>query len=331
MPMSGVFTQSIDHLGLVAGMIEELDIRASIEDELPTKSEDKKVSHATAVSAMILNGLGYVNKQLYLTPRFFEKKAIGHLLGDDVTAQQLNKDTLGRTLDAIYNYGVSELYEKIAHRAIAILGLAPSTIHLDSTSFHVDGKYKQSSNSDNNTNDKVPIHITKGYSRDHHPQLNQVVLNLIVEHQAGIPLMMKAADGNQVDAKAFASIVNEHIDSLKAVDNTPLTLIADAALFTQKGLEAVKEKNINFIPRVPMRLKEAKAFIANTPKDKLAVIDENYSFSEKSINHTDIKQKWVLYSSRHATKRESKTMAKNLLQESSKAAKAAKKLMLPKH
>lgn len=72
--MSGVSTQSIDHLGLVAGMIEELDIKGSMEDELPTKSEDKKVSHATAVAAMILNGLGYVNKQLYLTPRFFEKK-----------------------------------------------------------------------------------------------------------------------------------------------------------------------------------------------------------------------------------------------------------------
>lgn len=328
-----VVIKNLDHLGLVATMVDELEIEKSIDNEISANMNKKSLSYGTLTKAMILNGLGYVNKQLYLTPRFFKDKPLEILFSQTITAEQINDDALGRTLDAIYNYGVSELYEKIAHKAIAALGLTPSTVHLDSTSFHVDGDYKQNETcNDNNDSTKdqerpVPIHITKGYSRDHHPQLNQVVLNLIVEHQAGIPMMMKAADGNQIDTKAFASIVNEHINSLKAMNGTPLTLIADTALFTQKGLEAVKEKNINFISRVPMRLKEAKAFIANTPKDKLTVIDENYSFSEKSINYTDIRQKWVLYSSRHATKRESKTMAKNLLQESSKAAKAAKKLM----
>lgn len=72
--MSEVSTKSIDHLGLVAGIIEELEIKQTIEACLPSKSEEKKVSHATAIVAMILNGLGYANKQLYLTPRFFEKK-----------------------------------------------------------------------------------------------------------------------------------------------------------------------------------------------------------------------------------------------------------------
>ena len=139
--MPEVSTKSIDHLGLVAGMIEELEIKQTIEEHLPSKSEEKKVSHATAIAAMILNGLGYVNKQLYLTPRFFEKKATEHLLGSEVKAEYLNKDTLSRTLDAIYDYGVSELYEKVSHKAVTLLGLTPSTVHLDSTSFHLDGAY----------------------------------------------------------------------------------------------------------------------------------------------------------------------------------------------
>ena len=33
------------------------------------------------------------------------------------------------------------------------------------------------------------INITKGYSRDHRPDLNQAILQLIVENQAGIPLL----------------------------------------------------------------------------------------------------------------------------------------------
>ena len=40
------------------------------------------------------------------------------------------------------------------------------------------------------------IETRKGYSRDHRPELNQVVLNLICENQAGIPVYMKPASGN---------------------------------------------------------------------------------------------------------------------------------------
>ena len=318
-----VVIKNLDHLGLVASMIDELEIEKSVDNVISVDTNKKLLSHGILTKAMILNGLGYVNKQLYLTPQFFKDKPLETLFSQAINAKQINDDALGRTLDAIYDYGVSELYEKIAYKAISNLGLHPSTIHLDSTSFHVDGNY----NSNSHYDEKI-IHITKGYSRDHHPQLNQVVLNLIVEHQAGIPLMMMAADGNQIDTQAFASIVDAHIDSLKAVSDATLTLIADAALFTQKGLESIKEKKIDFISRVPMRLKEAKAFITHAERDDFTSIDKNYSYIKKIITYAEIEQQWILYKSEHARARESKTIAKNLLQESTQSAKTAKKLMI---
>jgi transposase len=159
-----VSTQSIDHLGLVAGMIEQLDIKACIETELPTKSDQKILTHADAITAMILNGLGFANRRLYLTPQFFEKKAVTLLLGKDITAEQINDDTPGRTLDAVYAYGASELYEKTALKAMQRLNIVPQTYHLDSTSFHVDGQY----NSEEEKKEGV-VHLVQGYSRDHHP------------------------------------------------------------------------------------------------------------------------------------------------------------------
>ena len=229
--------KNLDHLGLVATMIDELDIEKSIDSKIPFNTNKKGLSYGVLVKAMILNGLGYVNKQLYLTPRFFRDKPLETLFGTtEICAEQINDDALGRTLDAIYEYGVSELYEKISHKAVRLLGLTPNTVHLDSTSFHLDGTYKQyqtnnglnqpQEGEDNNPKKPTPIKLTKGYSRDHHPHLNQVVLNLIVEHQAGIPMMMRAADGNQIDASAFASLVDAHIDSLKAMNtSTMLSLI----------------------------------------------------------------------------------------------------------
>ena len=108
--MKRVKTESLDHYGLVMGMIKELGIIDVVDKTVPIKSESKIISHGMAVAAMIINSLGYANKQLYLTPRFFEKKAIGQLFEADIKAEHFNKDTLGRTLDRIFEYGVSEFY-----------------------------------------------------------------------------------------------------------------------------------------------------------------------------------------------------------------------------
>ena len=43
-------------------------------------------------------------------PMFFLKKPLERLLGHGITAEQLNDDTLGRALDAIYKYGPGQLY-----------------------------------------------------------------------------------------------------------------------------------------------------------------------------------------------------------------------------
>jgi transposase len=139
-------------------MCKELKIAQSIDDILPPT--EKHVSHGTAVCAMILNGLGFVNQRLYLVPTFFENKPVEQLLGKSITAEQLNDDTLGRTLDAIFKSNPTELYASVAATSCAVLGLSPKFGHLDSTSFHVDGYY----NADTPPEAGV-IHLTKGYSR----------------------------------------------------------------------------------------------------------------------------------------------------------------------
>ena len=50
---------------------------------------------------MILNGLGFVNAPLYLFSKFFEGKALEHLLGEGIKAKDLNDDKLGRILDKL--------------------------------------------------------------------------------------------------------------------------------------------------------------------------------------------------------------------------------------
>ncbi len=133
-------TQILDHLGLVAGMFEELGITEVIDRATKQDPEMRIVTAGHAVKAMVLNGLGFVNHQLSLVPHCFQNKPLSRLIAPAIEASHLNDDTLGRALDTLYAYGVTELYSLIAAPAATRLGLAPTFTHLASTSFHVDGR-----------------------------------------------------------------------------------------------------------------------------------------------------------------------------------------------
>jgi transposase len=66
-------SQILDHLGLVAGMFEELGITEVIDKATKQDPEMRMVTAGHAVKAMVLNGLGFVNQQLSLVPHFFQR------------------------------------------------------------------------------------------------------------------------------------------------------------------------------------------------------------------------------------------------------------------
>ena len=207
-------TDVLGHLGLVSGMYDELGIGKLIDDLIPQDLSQRHVSVGQGIKAMVLNGLGFVNYQLYMVETFFLNKPTERLIGSGVFASHLNDDTLGRALDAIYDYGVSELFYSISHEALRHLGLSSSHFyHVDSTTFHVHGNYN--SHCDASELGDGVIHITRGYSRDHRADLNQIVLDLIVEQKSAIPILMKPLSGNSSDKVDFIKIIQTHIDNLK--------------------------------------------------------------------------------------------------------------------
>ncbi|MCL2933501.1 MAG: IS1634 family transposase [Trichodesmium sp. MAG_R03] len=125
----------------------------------------------------MLNGLGMVSRPLYLFSQFFEDKAIEKLLGTGINSDYLNDDKIGRVMDDIYQLGLTNLFIELGLLVIKKFKIDTLFAHLDSTSFHLHGEYNNIETSENNQ--KKPRLITKGYSRDHRPDLKQCVLDLI--------------------------------------------------------------------------------------------------------------------------------------------------------
>ena len=61
----------IDHLGIVAGIIDELGLVEAV-NELIGSPAQEQVSIGHVLKAMLLNGLGFVSAPLYLFEQFFE-------------------------------------------------------------------------------------------------------------------------------------------------------------------------------------------------------------------------------------------------------------------
>jgi len=316
--MAAYATKGLDHLGLISGMNKELGIAKLIDKALPQQSDDKLISYGLLVEAMILNGLGFVGRTLHMYPEYFKDRPVERLLGKGIKAEYINDDALGRCLDQLYETGVSDIYQTLSASVVEHLELPCEGINLDSTSIHVDGNYAHDE-------DSKAVKLVRGYSRDHRPELNQVVLNLITENKAGIPVYMQAASGNINDNQGFKNIVKHHISSLKAAQDCQY-FIADAALYTAETIQSLDEQKQLFISRAPQKLKQVKTAIANQHTLMFEPLDNGYSGAWLSSDYGDVKQRWLLIESEQAKKREQHTLDKRMEKESSATLKSFKKL-----
>ena len=302
-------SKQLDHLGLVSGMIDELGLVNQIDSLLSVQNKDLDLSIGTICKALIINGLGFVQRTLYMVPSFFEDKPIELLLGAGVRAEQLNDTSLGRALDAIHEFGCTELYAGLVPQICKNLGLEGGPVHMDSTDFHVDGVY----NSRKAEVEEGIIHLRQGYSGDHRPDLNQVVLNLIVDNKAGIPLHMAGLDGNTSDKVAFQDTIEEHIRQLQSV--TKLShLVMDSAGYTEKSLSSCG-KTLLWVSRVPETLKVSKEAIAASYTNWQS-LSEDYDYIALEQTVYDIPQRWLLVFSQAAYEREMISLRKDFAKKS---------------
>ncbi len=169
----------LDHLGLVAATIEELGLVKRIDKRIGvSKQKGGKTTIGQRVSAMILNGLGFIDDRLYMFPEFLKNKPVDRLLGEELCAEDFNDDALGRALDKIHAYGQTRLFSELAFEIGVEQNLLGKSAHIDSSSLSVEGEYVEQAPAAAEEPLKPRVLPKHGHSKDHRPDLKQMVLNL---------------------------------------------------------------------------------------------------------------------------------------------------------
>src|SRR5437764_2046266 len=167
--------------------------------------------------------------------------------GEGITADMLNDDCLGRTVDWLYEHDVTTLFAGLALQARRRFGIAAQHLHIDTTSFSVSGDYAAKEEE----GDPVPIAITYGYSRDHREDLKQWMLALATTHEGDVPVFLRPLDGNSSDKVTLASAVEALQQQLHAPDTEPSIFVADSGVYSEANMRRFNAAHIDWISRVP--------------------------------------------------------------------------------
>lgn len=297
-------TKNLDHLGIVAGVCDELGL-VSLIDEFTQSDEQRKVSVGTCIYSMVLNGLGFANSTLYLTPEFFEDKALDVLIGEGIKATDLNSHSLSSALDAVHKAGIERLFFSLSLRAIKVYGVEIKSRHLDGTNFSVHGeKYKEGGE------ELGMIELKRGYNKQGRHDLKQFVLEMISCNVEGIPLFIKAASGNKTDKTEFPEVLTKYIEQLKSAgeDWQGGHYVADSALYSEETLQQIAA--IWWISRVPGTIKQVENQLGYSEHGDWQEFTktEGYKYQEVNSRYGGLDQRWLIVWSDNAYHRSEKTV-----------------------
>lgn len=305
--------ERIDHLGIIAGVIQDLNLIELIDERIPPMA-DENITTGEAIAGMLLCGLGFSDRPLTLTPQFFASRPIGYLLGRDLDPEYFNRFKLGRSLEEVYDYGCDVLFAEISHSVCQQEQVNQQFNHLDTTSFSVSGAYE-------NCTDEQAIKLTYGYSRDCRPDLKQAILELVVSQDGGIPLVSQSWSGNLNDSEIFQKRMQHLIEVFKD-SPIPRYLVADAKLYSDPNQTWLKQ--IPFLTRVPANRKDNEAYVSLALSVAEWIdLDENTGYQE--FEH-ESGERWIVVYSQQAQQRSEIRVDKQILREAEEMTKKIRRL-----
>lgn len=313
-PETSFETKRLDHLGIVAGICHEIGLIEQINQAVGVS--ERKVSCGAAVQAMVLNALGFSSRALYLVPQYLNNKPVDLLIAPGLIADDFNDDSLGRSLDQLFEAGVTEVFAAVAGQALAVYGIEHQFYHLDSSSFHLHGQYALEEPG------MEAVEITYGYSKDQRPDLKQVVLSLITGHRSQLPVWMEALSGNSSDKESFPRTIQAFCAQIAAREE--ITFVVDSALYGAANLQALRQTY--WLTRVPATLAEAKQVLAETDRTQMTELPDGYAYLELTSDYGQIDQRWLVVYSSSAAEREDKTLQRRVAKEETEARKAWRQL-----
>jgi len=272
-PMEALIRKRIGEIPILQTVIQRLRLREILLNYI--KPHGNETVPAVDTLLVLVWNIACGRQPLYELPEWVAKLD-GGLLGHTVDAAEnpYGDDRFGRALDKLYAADRASMVTDIALRVIETTRVDLSELHNDSTTVKSFGSMPGKT--------ATGLYFTQGHSKDHRPDLKQIVYNLTISADGAIPIHYKTYPGNRTDDTL-------HIETWNALrqitGKADFLYVADSKVCTHKQLSHIVRHGGRVVTLMPETWKETgnfKATLRQTVKAKKRILRRPLPNDEES-------------------------------------------------
>ena len=275
--------QIVGSLALLGPLLAAMSIRALVDRLVPMQRERKDgLSHGQIVEILIANRL-IAPRPLSRIEQWAESQGVAVMFG--IEPESLNDSRIGRTLDALTDGWdpasglapplLEELQTQITLHFMQRFQIEPNELGYDTTSLYFEGDYDESEL------------IRLGYSRDHRPDLKQVVMGVSATLEEGVVVHGRLYPGNRADSTTTLEVL-EKLKALAPSTERRVLITTDRGMMTPKAVHTLIAQGESFIGTLDATKAQLDVLRALPEESFLpATSREGYRVCESSVDMVD--------------------------------------------
>jgi transposase len=274
-------------LPIINGLLERMRLEELLRSYLPQADRRCRIAPAIGVTLLLKNVL-LCREPLYGIGEWAARYAPEALGFADTQLPSLNDDRVGRCLDRLFQSDVTSLVLALVTNVVREFQVDLDELHNDSTTITFHEAYADAAREEKR-GQRTRMAITRGYNKDHRPDLKQLLYILTVAGDGAVPLYFQVASGNVVDDQTHRATW----DLLcRLTGRRNFLYVADCKLASAENMAYIHQHRGRFLTVLPRTRSEDATFrsllasgqvqwkhIHDKRNDEREVVDE-YSVSE---------------------------------------------------
>jgi len=250
----GLQTKRLGPLPLINHFLARLELEAQLDRFVPTRDRRVRLPYAKGLG-VLLRSILVEREPIYRqheTVSTFAEEAFGL---DAQLVSCVSDDAIGRALDQLYDADRAALLTEVVVRATETFGVALDELHNDSTTVSFCGQYARAKG--RSLRGKRAPFVTYGYSKEHRPDLKQLLFILTTSDDGGVPVQFRCEAGNASDSRTH----EQTWDALcRAAGRVDFLYVADSKLCNADAMDHIASRHGRFVTVMPRSRREDREF-----------------------------------------------------------------------
>lgn len=238
-------TQRLGPLPIINHFISRLKLEELLERFIPTNDKRVRLPYAKGLG-VLLRSILVEREPIYRQHETVSTFAAEQFGLSQELVRHIGDDAIGRSLERLFDADRGSMLTELVVTTTEAFKLSFDELHNDSTTIRFCGQYRDAKG--RNIRGKLAPMITYGYSKDHRPDLKQLLFIMTTSADGGVPVQFRCQAGNFNDSRTHEETWN----ALREVTGDERFLyVADSKLCNGEALDYIDSKGGRLVCVIP--------------------------------------------------------------------------------